>query len=105
MTVTILCYCLFVQQALFMEKGCCLFKEVTGTGPLAGTYWHSQDYLQDVSADCMDSCVYQRDGDTNYYCLKAGGRMFSECVVNEESGGIPSNEKYCEINLEHTMCK
>ena len=96
-----------VQRSKLKSKLAKLLKhtKVTGTGPLAGTYHLSKDYLQDVSADCMDRCVYQRDGDTNYYCLKAGGRMFSECVVNEESGGIPSNEKYCEITPEHTMCK
>jgi len=105
--------------AVFMQDACCRVKTVKGSGDLAGMYLLSRDEPTDRPADCMDKCVYEKDGSSSYYCFQAGGGMFSECGAdNMEAttanppggggdGGAPaaSNKEYCDTSSDHTMCK
>ena len=98
---------------------------------MAGVYVLSRDDPADKPADCMDKCVYEKDGDSSYYCFMKGGGMFSECGADDmemttaspPSGGndggdgggggevvqpggeVPSNKQFCDLSEDHTMCK
>jgi len=105
---------------ILTQDDCCKKKMVEGTDKLSGTYTLSADNPSDRPAECMDKCVYEKAGDSSYYCFKKGGGMFSKCSadggdmektsskppsgVNEHTG-VASNKKYCELSSDHTMCK
>ena len=94
---------------------------------MAGVYVLSRDDPADKPWDCMDKCVYKKDGDSSYNCFKKGGGMFSECgadnmertTASPPSGGdgggggevakpvgeVPTNKQYCDASSDHTMCK
>ena len=94
---------------------------------MAGVYVLSRDDPADKPWDCMDKCVYEKDGDSSYNCFKKGGGMFSECgednmertTASPPSGGdrggggevakpvgeVPTNKQYCDASSDHTMCK
>merc|ERR1711872_183391 len=116
---------------LGQKDSCCKIKTVTGKGPLAGTYMLSKDDPSGRPDECMDKCVYERKGDSSYYCFKKGGGMMTQCGAGGDGGdsiekttaipptgqvgggngggggggGAVSNKKYCDLNKEHTMCK
>jgi len=106
---------------LLLEETCCKVKRVTGSGNLAGTYFISQDDPEGKPSECMDKCVYERTDDQSYYCFKKGGGMMSECgaenmeittakppaggEVAKPEPGVASNEKFCDLASDHTMCK
>jgi len=106
---------------------CCRFKTVRGSGGLAGVYTLTRDDPEGRPAECMDKCVYEKRGDSSYYCFKKGGGMFSQCGADSmeattpqppsgggdggsggsggSGGAVPSNKQYCDKSSDHTMCK
>jgi len=76
----ILSLVLLCVPAVYMQgDSCCRFKTVKGDGDLAGVYTLSRDDPEGRPAECMDKCVYEREGDSSYYCFKKGGGMYSQC--------------------------
>jgi len=104
-----------------MNDQCCKMKTVSGTGGLAGKYLLSRDTPDGAPAECMDKCVYEREGDSSYYCFKRGGGMMSQCGAGDmemvtgtppvkpqptkPQSPVASNKEYCALSQDHTMCK
>ena len=57
--------------------------QVEGRGTRADKYLLSRDTPDGRPAECMDKCVYEREGDSSYYCFKKGGGMMSQCGTGD----------------------
>jgi len=88
---------------------CCQKKTISGTGSLTGAYtYHSTSPPGSYPGECVDGCMYTREGDSTTYCFKDGGDYQANCdsaptTTPPSSGG--SQAAYCALASDHTMCQ
>jgi len=90
---------LLLLPQLINGQGCCP-KKLVG----ADEYMYSNSNPGEVEGfGCFDSCVYLKNGQPgDRYCFGPGDL---DVVCDADSPTEPSDDRYCEIGSDHTMCK